>query len=84
MDVSHLLLAEKLFASNLPHFTVENTESLLQAMGQRCGQSLLAETHWAKLYNLRKHNKEKPTTLLYQSQPFNAKGLSGDAENCSI
>ena len=47
-----------LFASNLPHVTVENTESLLQAMGQRFGQCLLAETHRANLYNLKKQSKE--------------------------
>ena len=47
-----------LFASNLPHVTVENTESLLQAMGQRFGQCLLAETHRANLYNLKKLTKE--------------------------
>ena len=47
-----------LFASNLPHVTVENTESLLQAMGQRFGQCLLAETHRANLHNLKKLTKE--------------------------
>ena len=47
-----------LFASNLPHVTVENTESLLQAIGQRFGQCLLAETHRANLYNLKKQSKE--------------------------
>ena len=47
-----------LFASNLPHVTVENTESLLQAMGQRFGQCLVAETHRANLYNLKKLTKE--------------------------
>ena len=47
-----------LFASNLPHVTVENTESLLQAMGPRFGQCLLAETHRANLYNLKKLTKE--------------------------
>ena len=47
-----------LFASNLPHVTMENTESLLQVMGQRFGQCLLAETHRANLYNLKKLTKE--------------------------
>ena len=47
-----------LFASNLPHVTVGNTESLLQAIGQRFGQCLLAETHRANLYNLKKQSKE--------------------------
>ena len=47
-----------LFASNLPYVTMENTESLLQAMGQRFGQCLLAETHRANLYNLKKLTKE--------------------------
>ena len=47
-----------LFASNLPHITVEDTDSLLQAMGQRFGQCLLAETHRANLYNLKKQSKE--------------------------
>ena len=47
-----------LFASNLPHVTVENTESLLQAMGRRFRQCLLAETHRANLYNLKKQSKE--------------------------
>ena len=47
-----------LFASNLPHVTVENTESLLQAVGQRFGQCLLAETHRANLYNLQKQSEE--------------------------
>ena len=46
-----------LFASNLPHITAENTESLLQAMEQRFGQCLLAETHRANLYNLKKQTK---------------------------
>ena len=47
-----------LFASNLPHVTVENTESLLQAMRQHFGQCLLAETHRANLHNLKKLTKE--------------------------
>ena len=47
-----------LFASNLPHITVEDTDSLLQVMGQRFGQCLLAETHRANLYNLKKQSKE--------------------------
>ena len=47
-----------LFASNLPHITVEDTDSLLQAMGQRFGQCQLAETHRANLYNLKKQSKE--------------------------
>ena len=47
-----------LFASNLPLITVENTESLLQVMGQHLGQYLLAETHRANLYNLKKQTKE--------------------------
>ena len=47
-----------LFASNLPQRTAENTESLLQAMGQRFGQCLLPETQRANLHNLKKQAKE--------------------------
>ena len=47
-----------LMAYNLPHVTVENTESILQAMGQRFGQCLLAESHRANLYTLKKLTKE--------------------------
>ena len=47
-----------LFASSLPLITFEDTERLLQAMGQRFGQCLLAETHRANLYNLKKQTKE--------------------------
>ena len=47
-----------LFASDLPHVTVENTESLLQAMGQRFGHCRLAETHRENFHNLKKQSKE--------------------------
>ena len=47
-----------LYASSLPHITTENTESLLQAIRQRFGQSLLAETHRANLYSIKKQPKE--------------------------
>ena len=78
-----------LFASNLPHITVEDTESLLQAMGQRFGQCLLAETHRANLYNLRKQSKEnlqqysaRVSRLMSRAYP----GMQGTAvfENLAI
>ena len=78
-----------LFASNLPYATVENTESLLQAMGQRFGQCLLAETHRANLYNLRKQSKEnlqqysaRVSRLMSRAYP----GMQGTAvfENLAI
>ena len=47
-----------LYASTLPHITMEDTESLLQAMKQRFGLCPLAETYRADLYKLRKHTKE--------------------------
>ncbi|MCG8048563.1 MAG: hypothetical protein JAY66_23235 [Candidatus Thiodiazotropha taylori] len=47
-----------MFASNLPLIATQNTPSLLRAMEQRFGQCLLAETHRANLYNLRKQSKE--------------------------
>ena len=47
-----------LYASTLPHTTIERTESLLQAMKQRFGLCPLAETYRADLYKLRKHTKE--------------------------
>ena len=71
-----------LFASNLPLITVENTESLLQAIGQRFGQCLLAETHRANLYNLKKQTKEnlqqysaRVSRLMYRAYP----GMQGTA-----
>lgn len=78
-----------LFASNLPLITVENTESLLQAMGQRFGQCPLAETHRANLYNLKKQNKEnlqqysaRVSRLMSRAYP----GMQGTAvfENLTI
>ena len=78
-----------LFASNLPYATVENTESLLQAMGQCFGQCLLAETHRANLYNLRKQSKEnlqqystRVSRLMSRAYP----GMQGTAvfENLAI
>ena len=47
-----------LYASTLPHTTIERTESLLHAMKQRFGLCPLAETYRADLYKLRKQTKE--------------------------
>ena len=53
------LRGEALFyASSLPNITTENTESLLHAIRQRFGQSLLPDTHRANLYNIKKQPKE--------------------------
>lgn len=46
------------FVSTLPPETRENTAKLIHAMQQRFGHCLLAETHRANLYNVRKFSKE--------------------------
>jgi len=47
-----------LFASNLNAAVREDSTLLLGALAQRFGQSLLAETYRANLYNVRKSSKE--------------------------
>ena len=47
-----------MFVSTLPIDITDDTQRLLRAMEQRFGACLLAETHRANLYNVRKHAKE--------------------------